>query len=356
MEENEIWGGLATDVFDTVWAIDSETNKAISFSTSNPATTYRTVSILPAADKAYITLADNSYTSVVPANAARSAQAAGDWTGNRWYQKYANIKPSGPITGTSTPFRVYDLDNSYQIAKVNEEFNTADYYKKLALPEILSQNTSLFDEFFSAVAGNGNLNKEDAGRAIYEKIANFVSAHGDFETADIKQLISFAEQMAIESKTFGSDFPVEITRLLNICSVPKHLLRGVPNLEADINNNIGPVLTETSIISANQYLFTKDRQYGTFQLIYVNALDSGQTSYPLSQISIEGYRTPIHNNYYFFEYNNENSNGYSGNVVNWDSDFTTFGYSLSTNQEWYGNNGIIETLFNNLLTKRIFEQ
>ena len=356
MEENEIWGGLATDVFDTVWAIDSETNNAISFSTSNPATTYRTVSILPAADKAYITVADNSYTSVVPANAARSAQAAGDWTGNRWYQKYANIKPSGAITGTSTPFKVYDLDTSYQLTKVNEEFDTAAYYKQLALPEVLNQNVKLFDDFFAPIAGDGNPTKEDAGRIIYEKIANFTTAHGDFETADVAQLVSFADQMAVETNTFGNEFPAEITRLLNICSVPTHLLRGIPNLEADINNNIGPILTETSVISANQYLFIKDKQYSTYQLIYVTALSGGDTSYPLSKLDVTGFRTPLFDNYYFFEYNNENSNGYLGNIINWDSDFTTVGYSLSTNEEWYGNNGIVETLFNNLLTKRLFER
>lgn len=356
MDENEIWGGLATDVFDTVWAIDSENNTAFSFSPSNPATTYRTVSILPAADKAYITVSDNSYTSVVPAGASRSAQAAGDWTGNRWYQKYANIKPSGPIAGTSTPFKVYDLDNSYQLTKVNEEFDTAGYYKNLALPEILSQNTHLFDEFFSAVAGDGNPTKEDAGRVIYERIANFVAAHGDFETADVNQLVSFADQMAVETKTFGNNFPAEITRLLNICSIPRHLLRGIPNLEADVTNNVGPVLTETSTITANQYLFIKDRRYDTYQLLYVNALSGGVTSYPLSQIEAEGLRIPLVDNYYVFEYNNENSNGYVGNIINWDSDFTTFGYSLSTNEEWYGNDGIVETLFNILLTKRLFER
>ena len=42
------------------------------------------------------------------------------------------------------------------------------------------------------------------------------------------------------------------------------------------------------------------------------------------------------------------------NIINWDSAFTTLSYSLSTNEEWYGENGLVELSFNNLLTKQLF--
>ena len=50
-----------------------------------------------------------------------------------------------------------------------------------------------------------------------------------------------------------------MNRLLNLLSVPKHQLRGIPNLEADVMNNVGPLLSETSLITANNYYFIKDR-------------------------------------------------------------------------------------------------
>ena len=353
LEEDELWGGLATDVYDRVWIIDSLNNIVIAFSPFDP-TNFRMFDILPPADTKYVLLPGNNFVSNIPSDNVKSAQAGGDWTGNRWYQKYSGAYNSLAIEGISAPFQVYDIDDSFQLTKVNEEFDCANYFQSLALPEILSQNTKLFDEFFAAVVGDGNPTQESAGRVIYERIANFVSNRGDFETAEIDELLSIAESMAVDTKTFGSDFPVAVKRLLSIFSVPKQQLRGIPNLEADVENNIGPILTSTSLVTANKYYFAKDRRYDTYQLVYSN-LVNGLSVYPLSDIDVEGFRQPVTDNYYFFEYNEQNSNGYTGNLINWDSDFTTISYNLSTNEEWYGDNGLVETMFNNLLTKQLYE-
>ena len=354
LEEDELWGGLATDVYDRVWVIDSLNNIVVTFSPFDP-TNFRMFDILPPADTKYVLLPGDNFVSDIPSDNVKSAQAGGDWSGNRWYQKYSGAYNSLAINGVSAPFKVYDIDESFQITKVNEEFDCANYFQSLALPEILSRNTKLFDEFFAAVVGDGNPTQESAGRVIYERIANFVSNRGDFETAEIDELLSIAESMAVDTKTFGGDFPVAIKRLLNIFSVPKQQLRGIPNLEADVANNIGPILTETSLITANNYYFVKDRRYDTYQLVYSN-LVNGLSVYPLLDIDVEGLRQPITDNYYFFEYNEQNSNGYTGNLINWDSDFTTISYNLSTNEEWYGDNGLVETMFNNLLTKQLYER
>lgn len=353
-QTDEIWGGLSVDVYDRVWVIDSNNNTAVVFGTGDP-TNFRMFDLVPPVDTNYVILPNTNYVSDIPSDNVRSAQAGGDWTGNRWYQKYSGSYGFLPVNGTSAPFKIYDIDNSFQIAKVNEEFDCANYFKSLALPEILSQNTVLFDEFFAAVVGDGNPTKESAGRVIYERIANFVSTHRDFETAENDQLLSIAKEMAVDTKTFGTGFPVAINRLLNIFSVPKNQLRGVPNLEADVMNNVGDVLTETSLITANQYYFVKDRRYDTYQLIYANTVN-GFTTYPLLSVEVEGFRTPIVDNYHFFEYNEQNSNGYTGNLINWDSLFTTVPYTLSTNEEWYGDGGLVETMFNNLLTKQLYVQ
>ena len=382
LEEDEIWGGLATDVYNRVWIIDSVNNTVITFNPENP-TNFRMFAVIPPADTNYVLISNNNFVSNIPANNVRSAQAGGDWTGNRWYQKYSGSYKSMQINGTSAPFRVYDIDKSFQITKVNEEFDCSAYFKSLALPEILNQNAKLFDEFFAAVVGDGNPTKESAGRVIYERIANFVSNRGDFETAEIDALLSIAREMSVGTYTFGKDFPVAVNRLLNIFSIPKQQLRGVPNLVTDIEDNIGSILSNTSLITANKYYFAKDKQYGTQQLVYANPSigdnlvlqEDGITPivdqennipllvesdndlvYPLDRLEVEGFREPIVDNYHFFEYDDQNSNGYLGNVINWDSDYTTVSYSLSTNEEWYGDGGLVETMFNNLLTKQMYLQ
>jgi hypothetical protein len=354
--ENEIWGGLAVDVFNRVWAIDSENNTVFAFNT-NEVDLARTFIVLPKANSNYLLRSGETFVREIPTDYVRSAQAAGDWTGNKWYQKYTGKYNSLGVSGVSTPFKVYDIDSSYQITKVNEEFDMAGHYKALALPEILSQNQQLFDEFFAAVVGDGNPTTESVGRVVYERIANFVQAHADFETAEVEQLLSFARELSVIGKNYGTDFPSEVRRLINMFSVPKHLLRGLPSYDSDDANNIGAYLTENTMITAGQYLFLKDRQFDKYQLVYVDPLETDYglaNVYPLSSLNVSGLRQPLFDNYHCFEYDQKQI-GYFNNIINWDSAYTTINYNLSTEQEWYGEDGLVEIMFNNLLTKKLFE-
>ena len=353
--QDELWGGLATDVYNRVWVIDSLNNIAMLFNPEDP-TQHRAFEIVPHTDTQYVILVGDNFVTNIPVDSTKSAQAGGDWTGNRWYQKYSGTYNSLPIYGESAPFMVYDLDKSYQIAKVNEDFNYSEYFKTLALPDTINNNPLLFNEFLPALVGDGNPANESIGRIIFEKTANFTGNHGDYETADIDNLLSIAQEMDVETKSFGSNFPVAVNRLLSLLSVPKQRLRGVPKLDPDLVNNVGPMVTETSLITANEYYLMRDKFYDTQQLVYINPLSSGEVEYPLSKIQIEGLRQPVIENYYFFTYSDSISGEYTGNLIKWDSPYTTISYTLSTNEEWYGDGGLIETMFNNLLTKQLYLQ
>ncbi len=352
--ENEMWGGLAIDVYDRVWALDSKTNNVIVFNVQNPAD-LRIIKSQPLTTNfASITLEMPTSGFDIPTSHIHSTQAVGDWTGNKWYQKYTSPTNVVEIEGTSSQFNVFDIDKSYNVAKVNEEFDISNYFKSLALPETLSRNDIFFDEFLAAVAGDGNSTSESAGRVIYERIANFVQTHGDFETSELNQLLSYAKQLSIETKTFGTEFPTEISRLINLFSIPKNQLRGRINYDPDINNNIGSILTQSDLVSAEQYLYAQNKHTNNYQLIYVTPLANGATTYPLSSLVVGGFKTPLKDNYYFYNYV-PSKLGYTDNIINWDSPNTTFDYTLSTNEEWYGENGLVETMFNNILTKRLLE-
>ena len=369
---NEIWGGLAIDVLNRVWAIDSETNKAIVFSVSEPANA-KTVSVIPTADtNFYIRNNSTGFVENISTNLVRSAQAVGDWTGNKWYQKFGGNYQDTKISGTSTKFKVLDIDkDGPQLAKINEDFDCAGYFESLALPELLRDNKNLFDSFLGALVGAGGIQNEEIGRVFYEKIANFTLNHSDIDTAEIPQLVSLLKQLKINASTYGIDFPAEIQRLLNIFSVSLFHLRGIERLDPDFENNIGSLLTETAYVTAGQYLYVRDRRYSTYQLVQVSPLSSVTQgwlyAYPLSTIEIDGLRgkqtltqvlsttaETIFENYYFFEYNPFQKAGYHSNLIDWNNPYTTITYQTSSANEYYKDDGIIELYFNNLLTKRLF--
>lgn len=350
---NEIWGGLIVDVFNNVWVIDSDYNNTYTFSVDSPES-FSTIKLFPNPTSNYIVLgAPNTITTIPLSSEIRSAQAGGDWCGNKWYQKYTRKYANHPVYGVSDPFKVYHLDDSFKIAKINEEFNTSKYFKDLALPEVLNQNEELFGEFLAAAVGNGIPSKDDIGRIVYERIANFVQTHSNFETAEIPQLLSFAKQMSVKAHSYGYDFPNEINRLLNLFSINTHYLRGQVDYEPDITDNIGSIITASEMISANTYIIMKDIILGTYQEVYVDISNAGDYVYPLSSIDIEGTKRPLFDNYYFFRYK-PNTIGYKNNIINWESDFTTLAYETSTYEEWYGDDGVVEIMFNNLLTKKLF--
>ena len=353
LTRNEIWGGLIVDVFNNVWAVDSDYNNTYTFSVDSPES-FTTIKLFPNPVSNYIVLGPaNTFTTIPLSAEIRSAQAGGDWCGNKWYQKYTRKYATHPVYGISDPFKIYDLDDSFQITKVNEEFNTSKYFKDLALPEVLNQNELLFGEFLAAAVGNGIPNEEDIGRIVYERIANFVQTHSDFETAEIPQLLSFAKQLSVKANSYGYDFPNEVNRLLNLFSVNSHYLRGQVDYEPNINENIGSIITTSELISANTYIVMKDILLGTYQEVYVDVSPSGDSVYPLSSIDIEGTKQPLFDNYYFFRYKPAVL-GYKNNIINWESDFTTLMYEVSTHEQWYGDDGIADIMFNNLLTKKLF--
>jgi len=351
--QDELWGGLGTDVFDNMWIIDSVNNKYAKFDPQNPLS-IQYFNVQPTVDVNRV-LNINGSEITVPSRNSKSAQAGGDWTGNRWYQKYSGTYDAINISGTSAPFKVQDLDKADQISKINEDFNFAEHYKGLALPEQLKNNTNLFDNAFVGLVGDGDISKESVGRIVYEKIANFISAHGDIDTMDSDKLISIAESMAVDTKNFGEDFPVAVKRLVDLFSIPKQNLRGIPNI-VDFTDRIGTRIFESDFITANTYYVAQDRTFNSYQLIYTSPLSGNILYYHLSDIQAEGLRTPILNNYYFYEYNDIKADGYTGNLIDWNSAQTTISYNLSSYEDWYGDGGLVETAFNNLLTKQLYLQ
>jgi len=355
---DEDFGGLAVDVYNRLWVIDSYNNNAWVFLSATPTLEgERIFKIKPNNTQGYYINLDNGSTYTEEGNYNyKSAQATGDWTGNKWYQKYANPESLVVVcSGQSRSFNILKFEDKNTIRRINESFNNSDYFKSLALPENLNSNTTLFDQFFAAAVGTGYLSaNEDLGQTVYEKIANFVMNHSDIDTCNIDQLLSLAEQTGVAASDYGANFPVEIRNMLDIASVPRSKLWGVPDLTPELPQSIGPIYnTLTDFVTAGTKIVLKNKFNGSINIVPVPDLN-GALIYPLSSFEGYGFIQPVTTNYYIYQFNPVYSGNYIENIIDWNSQFTRLTPTLSSIEDWYGENGVIENTFRYLLTKNLF--
>ena len=360
-QEDDELGGLAVDVFDRVWILDNLQNYAwvISATPNFDLTPIRYFKIIPDVNLGYYVDIDNGNTYTETGDYYyKSAQATGDWTGNRWYQKYITpqMLSAISISGISVPFSVSNFENVNQIRRVNESFNNAEYYKSLALPENLNSNPTLFDKFFAASVGTGYLSaNQDLGQTVYERIANFTTNHSDIDTCNISQLLSLAEQTGTPASDYSAVYPTDILSMLDIASVPRAKLWGIKNDVPLLPQSVGEKYDIfTTTVTAGDSIILKNKFDSTLSLIKVPLLEGIVSVYPLSSFEGFGFIQPVTTNYFFYKLNPIYTEGYLDNLIDWNSDYTTQSPTASTSEEWYGENGAIENAFRYLLTKNLF--
>jgi hypothetical protein len=359
-EHDEELGGLAVDVYNRVWVLDSLYNFAyvISATPNFFEAPIRKFKILPDSTLGYYLDIDSGSTYTKISEYNKSAQATGDWTGNRWYQKYANPQAISAvlISGISIPFNITEFINKHQIKKINESFNAASYYKSLALPENLNSNTKLFDSFFPAVVGTSDLSSnEDVGQITYEKIANFVINHADIDTCNIDQLLSLADQTAVAASDYAATYPTDIRNMLDIASISRSKLWGIKDNTPILTQSLGQQLnTLTDLLTAGTKIILKNKYNSSLSVIEVPTLSTNQTTYTIDKLKGYGLAEPIIDNYLFYIFNPAYTEEYIENIIDWTSSYTTQSFTASTLEEWYGEDGAIETAFRYLLTKNLF--
>lgn len=360
-QQDDELGGLAVDVFNRVWVLDSLQNYAwvISATPNFQNTPIRYFKIRPDVNLGYYVDINSGDTYTEEGNYYyKSAQATGDWTGNRWYQKYvtSQMLSSVPISGISVPYAISNFENVNQIRRVNESFNNSDYYRSLALPENLQNNPTLFDKFFAASVGTGYLSaNQDLGQTVYERIANFTSNHSDIDTCNISQLLSLAEQTGTPASDYSAVYPADILNMLDIASVPRAKLWGIKDDVPIFPQSIGEKYDVfTAIVTAGDKIILKNKFDSTLSLITVPLLEGTIPIYPLSDFEGYGFVQPVTTNYIFYKFDPVYSGNYIDNLIDWNSQYTTQSPTASTLEEWYGENGAIENAFRYLLTKNLF--
>jgi PKD repeat protein len=358
---DEELGGIGVDCFNRIWIVDSYYNKACvinSYDLKGQALDYRIFKIKPDSTVGYWPSFISGTTIEETLNGVKSAQAAGDWTGYKWYQKYINplyYPTSKEVSGVSIPFIIQEFRNPYEFRKINDSFNTTEYYKSLALPENLQNYATLWNNFFPAVVGDGsNKNNQDLGQTVYEKVANFANNHRDVDTCNVSQLLSLAEETTVPYADYATRLPVDILKAMDTLSVSISRLLGLKNNYPNITASLSSELTTTTLLTAGQKIILKSKKNNTIELTPIPQTNSGATIYPLSALELPGYPTPLSKYYLFYSYNPQYDDYYIENIIDWASPHTVLSPNLSTVEDWYKDGGIAETTFNYLLNKNLF--
>lgn len=355
---DELLGGLAVDVYNRVWLIDSFNNNVwvLSATPNFKQEKFKKIKILPSYNKGYfLTIPDNTtYTEEVN---QFTAQAAGDWTGNKWYQKYCNQNTLSSIelSGTSTPFKIDYFENNYQISKHNDNFNMAKHLQSLALEENFANNQRFFNDFLGAVVGNSEQSVyQDLGKTIYKKIANFTDSHADIDTCDVDQLVSYAQLTNIPYIQYNVAFPSELKDLLNTAAIPRNKLCGIPDNTPLLLQSIGKELNFfTATVSAGTKIALRSKLSGKYTITILPVVKNNYV-YPLSSFNSTVFEQPISKRYSFYSFTPKYTGRYIENIIDWVNQYTALSPNLSTYEDWYGNEGIIENNFKYVLTKNLF--
>lgn len=360
--------GIACDVKNNIYVINSIENKIIVYDGNNINNKKGSFNINPKGFTFSIS-ASNQPTEVSYHAWNKSAQASGDWSGFKWYNKYStlyynntsNYTKSGNSyykslsgnsninykTGILKYFSIYD-GNYYDLFKVNENFDLSSQMKSVSFQPTLRENSPmLYDNFLSSIFNLGGFSKHDAlGIQSYEKIANFVSNQSDIDTCNINSLYDLAKSVNLDSDDFRLNYPIDIGKSMDLLSINESRIFGEKlndsfNFQYPseyYNFNIGNELnTESYIVSAGVPVVLCDNMKDSQNINHCRVINTGKldsnsntdpknlivnglTTYTLNQLATSLNILDIESKnclYKFYEYIPSKNDVITNNVIDW---------------------------------------
>ena len=290
----------------------------------------------------------------------KSAQAVGDWSGYRWIHKYVTTNKvnifnatslSLEISGRSNPLDFY-VDNTYayNLYKINENYSVTDQIKDLAFIPSLAESKFLFEDFIGGIFGQSDDNPNEWGIKLLENISNFVSNVVDVDTCTIDQLYDLSAMLDSYSNDLRLFYPQNIKRLMDLASVNPARLRGFKeigglNFANNLISNRGNKLPNTYVTQNGEPLILKDSTLSeSYRLIYTGRINRTRR-YTLDTLAaFLKLKQPWTSFYEFYEYKpSENSSSTNG-LIDWSNPGTTINYETSAFQNWFKEEGILETM------------
>jgi streptogramin lyase len=347
--------GIAADASNRIWVINSMESKVFVLSGN-----FTTVSQYSLSTNRIDQIVGTDFSQYDIANPyEKSLQAFGDWTGLNWQQKYGRTRQMY-ITGESDPFDI-DSFTGYDLRKYNESWDVTTQIRDYALNDSLHEDYNLFENYIGTMIGGLETSAKSMGRALYERIANFVPNNADVDVCGINQLYSLAQSIDVPIDDYNFVIPSELKRLMDIVSIDHKILWGdhckcaenyrgswgyCSNCGHKHDSNRGDALdSDTYILSAGipvlaEYKYGRDY----YEKIVPNTsgnLYNYVSTYLLNDPSF----------YCYYEYIPTPCNIQIEGVIDWSSIYTTMSEHNSGLDVWYGDNQLIERQINYILHK-----
>lgn len=267
------------------------------------------------------------------------------------------------VSGTSTPFTVYNSDNYGAVAKINENFDSQSAYQSLATQPIIADSSILINNVMGQIGGDLTAPVNTLGKRIFEKIANYVPNLADVDTCNIEALFSLTDLYGIESVKYVrgiplTNYPPDIVRLVDLFSIKRNYLFGTRNnwnenldKRTNVYNTVNGINTdlqtptyssqvvtldvETTILDKNEeYIVAYENFTRLYSLLPLDVYVIQTQTYPLSGIQESwGWSLILPPNFYqltqnervltlpkfytFYKWNNYIDGTILGNTINW---------------------------------------
>lgn len=170
------------------------------------------------------------------------------------------------VAGSSQPFHLYPKTGSNRVAKINENFDIANYMKSLAYQPSIYNQPVLFDTFFGTMLGTIDSSVNAIGKRVYEKTSNFVKNNVNLDTCNLQSLYGYALMYNVDLDKYATtnlliNYPADLARLVNLFSIKKSLLFGRRLQKQDNFSNRYDITQDNNLeIAAQNYINTK--KYG----------------------------------------------------------------------------------------------
>jgi len=285
----------------------------------------------------------------------------------------------GSVSGNSVDFNIKNLERPYEIRRFNESWDTAGTMKSFALPEHLFNNPVLFDNFLEVAVGGVGADHQSIGRTLYERIANFVKNNDDIEISNVDQFYSILKMMDIPFDDYRLSYPAELERLVDMFSINKKKLMGefckcnrnflytdsecaVCGHFHALNRSTDGQTSEQFVVSAGmpfvvENVYAKNDKY-RFDLVYPFHDDIvGTDSLVVSGLSsVSWIPSADYHKYTFYEYISTFCGNQEEGVINWGDTYTTLSSSISSLDEWYGDEKLIEEMLNYEIHRGLYNE
>lgn len=367
-------GAIAADTADYVWVINSLEGRIYLIDTYSPP---------PSDVSGYITsnlyaISGDTPYSELSSFQEKSFVGYGDWLGHRWVNKYMTYSTAQRVvSGESTIFNIYPLSGQNSIISINENFDALDFYKNLAYQNILIDKQVLFDQFIGSAIGSLSSTPNTLGKVVYNKISNFTNNIADIDTANLNQLISFCQELAVDFETYNYPYPPELRRIVDLCSINQRKLWGEKNqfnldfdvkqtytIDSPYGKNIGTEIPIISgLVATGEPVVARELFTDRYKLVNVPAISTnpfGQII-PLSSwydgwgwgliTSPQISGAMIKDFYRFYRYKSYTPNVIYNNIIDWANPRNTLTFHNSSYEMWSKDSGLVQSLIAYELTK-----